>query len=93
MFDSLDRGSLEIEAQIETAFELLSADAIANHPRVSSLAFTAHAFGETVLDGPCVSLDGLSEVLEQSEVARDLGCDCKWVILPGQTIEEWRGAL
>ena len=58
-FDSLDRVSLEIEAQIKTELELLSVDAIANHPRVSSLAFTAHVFGETILDGPCVSLDGL----------------------------------
>lgn len=116
--NNLRPGSIDIEAQIESALGLLEVASIARHPRVSSLSFgpldfmasismpsirpgfpfkivenalqyplmqiviAAHAYGKAAYDGPCVSLDGLGDVKKQSEIARALGCDGKWVIHP-----------
>ncbi len=83
---SLSFGPIDFMASIsmpssKPGFALESVETALQFPLLQ-IVIAAHAFGKAAYDGPCVSIDGLSDVEKQSEIARALGCDGKWVIHP-----------
>lgn len=83
---SLSFGALDFMASISMpsrrpGLPMAVVETALHHPLLQ-IVIAAHAFGKAAYDGPCLSLNGLTEISEQSEIARALGCDGKWVIHP-----------